>query len=490
VRRRAAAPVEEVASRPHRNRARNLAARPFNEDVSETFVLRSPIEASAANVFRRHLRPGALERLTPPWAQVRVIRRKGRIEDGGRVVVEIPTPFGRRRWVAEHRDFVKDRSFRDVQIEGPFRKWEHTHSVTPTGPTACEYEDRVEYTLPFGVLGRVFGGDRVRRDLARAFAYRHATVKADLALHEALGRPSPLRIAISGASGLVGGQLVALLSTAGHDVSRLVRREPRGEDEIRWDPQRGEIDEGELEGVDAVVHLAGAGVADGRWTDTRKAAIRDSRVFGTGLIANTLGSLIHRPSVLVCASAVGFYGDRGEQVLDETAAPGDGFLAEVCQEWEEAAQPARDAGIRVVHLRMGAVLSPAGGALAKMLPPFRAGVGGVLGGGKQRMSWISIDDVLGLVYRAIADDGLDGPVNAVAPKPVTNAEFTRTLGRVLRRPTIFPMPGFAARAAFGEMADALLLAGQRVLPVAALARGHEFRHPTIEEALRHVLGRA
>lgn len=297
-----------------------------------------------------------------------------------------------------------------------------------------------------------------------------------------------MQIAISGASGLVGTALAASLTKDGHAVRRLVRGAARGGD-VAWDPETGAIDAAALEGVDAVVHLAGESIAAGRWSAERKRRIVESRVKGTDLVARTIASLARRPQALVCASAVGYYGSRGDEELDETSPPGTSFLSDVCRAWESSADPARAAGIRVVHTRLGVVLAPKGGALAKMLTPFKLGAGGRLGSGRQWMSWISIDDAIGAIRHALDTASLEGPVNAVAPRPVTNAEFTDTLGRVLGRPTIFPMPAFAARLAFGEMADELLLTGQRVLPKRLLASGYAFRHAELEAALRHVLGR-
>jgi uncharacterized protein (TIGR01777 family) len=258
--------------------------------------------------------------------------------------------------------------------------------------------------------------------------------------------------------------------------------------EVEWHPERGEIDAAALEGHDAAVHLAGESIAGGRWTDERKRRIRDSRVRGTKLLAETLARLSRPPRVFVSASAIGYYGDRGDEVLTEESAAGVGFLPEVCREWEEAAEAARAAGIRTVFLRFGLILSAEGGALAKMLPPFRLGVGGNVGGGRQFYSWVSLADVIDVIHFALADERLGGAVNVVAPQPVTNAEFTKTLGRVLSRPTFFPAPAFGLRLAFGEMADALLLASARVEPARLRAAGYAFKHPQLEGALRSVLG--
>jgi len=297
-----------------------------------------------------------------------------------------------------------------------------------------------------------------------------------------------MQIAVSGSSGLVGSALLPFLTTGGHRVTRLVRKAAGG-DEVAWDIAQGVKELPRLEGVDAVVHLAGENIAAGRWTAARKEEIRRSRVEGTRRLSESLARLSRRPKVLVSASAVGFYGNRGNEILHEDSTPGRDFLAQVCRDWEAATEPASRAGIRAVQLRFGMILSPAGGALKKMLLPFKLGAGGRIGSGTQYVSWIAIDDAVGAIHHAIVTESLQGPVNGVAPTPVSNAEYTRTLARVLSRPAIAPMPAFAARLAFGEMADALLLASQRVMPSRLQATGYRFRHPELEGALRHLLGR-
>ena len=299
-----------------------------------------------------------------------------------------------------------------------------------------------------------------------------------------------MRVAVSGSTGLVGSEVTASLSAAGHEVVRIVRRVPApGEKAVRWDPEKGEVDAAGLEGLDAVVHLAGENIASGRWTAARKAAIRDSRAKGTLLLCDTLAGLARPPMTLVCASAIGFYGDRGAEVLTEESPPGTGYLSEVCREWEAATAAAARKGIRVISLRIGVVLSPRGGALSRMLPPFRAGLGGVIGNGRQYVSWIALDDLVGVVLHALRSGELCGPVNAVAPVPVTNREFTEALGKVLSRPTLLPVPAFALRLALGEMADALLLASARVAPRRLEETGYRFRFPELPAALRHLLAR-
>lgn len=317
-----------------------------------------------------------------------------------------------------------------------------------------------------------------------------------------------MRIALTGSTGMIGSALRARLEAAGHEVVALVRsREAESEGTIFWVPydERSEtagsetggsetggadadrIDSARLEGVGAVVHLAGENIASGRWNAAQKRRILDSRVQGTGLLARTLARLSSPPAVLVSASAIGIYGDRGDEVLDESSAPGNDFLADVCAQWEAAAEPAREAGIRVVHPRFGVVLSPKGGALRKMLTPFRLGLGGVIGSGRQWMSWIALEDAVAAIEHCIASENLDGPVNVVAPGAVTNRDFTKALGQALRRPTIFPMPAFAARLAFGEMADALLLASTRVRSAKLEQSEFAFRHPEIAAALSSLL---
>ena len=443
----------------------------------------------AETVFTWHARPGALERLTPPWEHVEVIERSGGIEDGGQVVMKVGAHL-RLRWVARHRDHEPGRQFTDEQVRGPFSRWVHLHRVEPDGPDACVLTDRIEYTPPFGPLGSATAPALIRPRLDRLFTYRHETLRQDLAAHARFAGRPPLRIAVTGASGLIGRALVPFLTTGGHVVLRLVRRRHIGEGEAAWDWQLGRIDAQRLEGLDAVVHLAGESIGT-RWTPERKRRIRASRSIGTRFLAETLARLSRRPEVLVSASAVGIYGDRGDEAVTEsspTATPSD-FLTEVAREWEAATEPARRADIRVVLPRFGVALSPAGGALGRMLLPFELGVGGPLGTGRQPMSWIAMDDLVGAIHHALMTDSLAGPVNATAPLPVSNREFAATLGRVLGRPALIPVPAVALRLAFGEMADVALLAGARALPARLQESGYAFRYPELQAALRHLLGR-
>jgi len=298
------------------------------------------------------------------------------------------------------------------------------------------------------------------------------------------------RVAISGSGGLIGSALAGALAEGGHEVVRLVRRAPSpGKREVPWDPGAGAVGAAGLEGLEAVVHLAGENIAAGRWTAARKDAIRDSRVTGTRVLCEALAGLASPPKTLVCASATGVYGDRGDAEVTEDSPAGTGFLADVCRQWEAACAPALRRGIRVVSLRFGMVLSAAGGALARMLPAFRAGLGGPLGRGTQYVSWIVLDDLLPILLHVLAHEDLRGPVNAVAPRPVTSREFAEALGAVLSRPALLPVPAFALRLALGEMADALLLSSCRAVPRRLAESGYRFLYPEIFGALRHLLGK-
>ena len=444
---------------------------------------------SPAEVHAWHARPGAFERLLPPWERAEVIERTGGLEPGARTVVRFragPVPL---RWVAVHRDHEPGRRFVDEQVSGPFAHWVHTHDFLPEG-SGTRIVDRIEYALPYGLGGAAADLWVVRPRIVRLLAYRHALLQNDLADHARYAARPRLHVAITGATGLIGRALTAFLTTGGHRVTRVVRGATAPGD-VRWEPDRGRIDAGALDGVDAVVHLAGENVAAGRWTAARKRRIRDSRVGVTGFLAGTLAGLTRPPRVLISASAIGIYGSRGDEVLTETSplGPAGDFFADLAREWEAAAEPARRAGIRLAIPRFGVVLSPAGGALAKLLPPFRVGAGGPLGDGRAWMSWVSAEDAVGAIHHALFTEAMAGPFNVAAPEPADNQEFTRALGRVLRRPAVMPVPAAALRLAFGEMAGATVLASIRALPSVLERNGYRFRHPGLEAALRHLLGR-
>ena len=432
-------------------------------------------------MFAWHERAGALDRLLPPWKRDRVVERHGTIHDGDRVRLRIALGPGHTDWVAEHSGFERNEQFVDRMVSGPVRRWVHTHRFLPDGSAGSIVEDVIEYDARFGDFV-------VRRELPRLFAFRRRRTYGDLVRQAAFAGGKPLRIAVTGASGLIGGELVPFLTTAGHSVVRLVRRPASGPGEISWDPSRGVLDAEQLEGFDAVVHLAGESIRP-PWTRSRRQRIRGSRVDGTLLLSNTLARLRRPPRVLVSMSGVNYYGDRGDVVVDEDSPPGDGFLASLCVDWEGATAPAASAGIRVVNLRNGIAISGRGGAVSRLLVPFRLGVGGKVGDGRQYVSWIAVDDLVGAIYQAIHDDRLRGPVNAVAPNEATNRDLTKTLGRVLRRPTVVPLPAVAVSALLGDAGRELLLASMRVRPTRLEEAGFRFGFPTLEDALRFQLGR-
>jgi uncharacterized protein (TIGR01777 family) len=462
--------------------------------VSRRFSYRSTINANPNQVWEWHARPGAFERLVPPWERIRLLSRTGSIETGDLAELELRAGPFKVRWLAEHLDCEPGRGFTDRMVRGPFARWSHRHTFEPEGLENCRLCDEIDYGLKGGPVVDALAGWAVENKLRQTFGYRHRVTAGDLAAHRRYSPDGPQRFLVTGSSGLVGSSLIAFLSAGGHQVARLVRREPSlpdslGASLVTWDPARGRLDPETVSGQDVVVHLAGAGIADGRWTAERKRLIRESRVVGTDLLARALAEAPEKPRVLVCASATGFYGDRGDVELDEGSAGGSGFLADVAREWEAAAAPATAAGIRVVHLRLGVVLTPAGGALSRMLPPFRAGVGGPLGDGGQYWSWISLDDLLTSILHVAASDDLSGPVNAVSPHPLANGPFSAILGRVLNRPAVLRVPAAALRLLLGEMGEELLLASTRVKPAGLLDSGFNFRYADLEAALRHVLGR-
>lgn len=435
----------------------------------------SVVEHPVPEVFAWHERPGAVVRLTPPWVPVRVLREARSLSDGEAV---LGLPLGL-RWVARHSDGHPPRQFVDELVSAPLRwvlPWRHTHSFDDErGRTRVT--DTVETTVPRALLRSMF-------------AYRHRQLRLDLAAQAAARGQGdrPLVIAMTGSSGLVGSALAAFLTTAGHGVIRLVRGTPRGPGERRWDPDAPAHDL--LRGVDAVIHLAGASIG-GRFTAAHRAAVRDSRIGPTRALARLAGRTPDGPAVFVCASAIGYYGaDRGDEVLDESSARGDGFLADVVADWEEATAPASAAGVRVVNVRTGLVQSPRGGTLRLLRPLFTAGLGGRLGDGRMWQSWIGIDDLVDVYHRALYDPELAGPVNAVAPEPVRNGAYTATLARVLRRPAVLPVPSVGPRLVLGRQGvSELAEASQRVSPAVLGSRGHRFRHTSLEPALRHLLGR-
>ncbi len=430
-------------------------------------------------VWDWHLRPGALERLLPPWSGVEVAHRHGSVGTGGRVELRVPA-FGRNfTWVARHEIVEPGIAFADIQEKGPFLSWRHTHRVRPDG-AGCILEDQVEFAPPWGALGRAAMGSRVERELDALVAWRQQRLSDDLGRHALYAAMPRLTIAISGSTGLLGRQLSAFLTTGGHRVIPLVRGGGVG---IDWDPGRS-IDVKALGECDALIHLAGENVAGQRWNADFKSRLWSSRVEATQHLCAALAAAPQRPPILICASGTGIYGLHRLEAVKEDSSPGDDFLARLCVAWEEACDPARHAGMRVVNLRLGAVFSGQGGALQKLLPPVRWGVAGPIAGGKQRMPWIALDDALGVLHHALFAEHLHGPINAVSPEIITNAGLIRALGRRLHRPTILPLPAWAVRLAFGEMGEATILADSHVVPGRLLAEDFPWRYRRLDDCLR------
>lgn len=447
----------------------------------------TPLAVSVEEAFAYHERRGALQRLIPPWESVHIESSDDSLSVGSRVVLTTKFAGLPLRWVAEHTEYAPPHRFADKQVSGPFASWHHHHEFRELDPAVSgdhsTLTDSVEYRLPAGGLGNGIGGAVVRKKLESMFAYRHRVTADDLRLIQRYGS-SPLRVAVSGASGLVGSHLSNLLTLCGLETVPIVRSPGAADAIAAWDSP-SEIEK--FNQIDAVVHLAGEPIAGGRWSDKVKREIRDSRVIKTRQLCESLAQLEQKPKVLICASAMGIYGDRGDEVLMESSPAGDTFLATVGTEWEAACQPAIDAGIRVVHARFGMILSAAGGALQEMLLPAKF-MGGKLGDGKQWWSWIALDDALGAIYHCIRRDDIAGPVNFVSPEPITNADFAKTLGQVLNRPAIFTAPAFGLRLALGEMADALLLSSARITPEVLQQSEYSFRFTELDAALRYSLG--
>lgn len=451
-----------------------------------TFEQSSPLPVSAQEAYAWHAREGAFLRLTPPWEPVTIEKKEGTIENG-RVVLRMKFGPISKRWIANHHDGVPGHRFIDSLKEGPFKVWDHEHRFETRGSNASQLIDHIEYRLPLEPLSRIVASTFVKHKLERMFRYRHEVTTGDLEAHRMISS-TPKSFAITGASGLVGQQLSAYLSTGGHTIRRLVRRPTDRPDEISWNPEDGSVDVQSLEGSNVVVHLAGENVAGGRWTAERKNTILQSRIRGTRTIAEAISRMQKKPDVLLCASAIGYYGNCGDETLDENARKGTGFLADVVEAWEAAAKPALDAGVRVVFLRIGIVLSAHGGALAKMLTPFRLGAGGPIGSGKQFFSWVSLDDVLGAILFCAANQDINGVVNVTSPHAVRQKEFAKTLGRVLHRPAFVPLPAFVVETLFGEMGREALLSGQNVSPSKLIKHGYSFRYAELEALLRHETG--
>jgi uncharacterized protein (TIGR01777 family) len=377
-------------------------------------------------------------------------------------------------------------------IKGPFQSWIHTHSFIPDEIGHCIMEDKIAYSPRFGKLGPILLNNTIQNSLNQLFHYRHRILSNDINLWKIAGRNKGQKILITGSHGLIGSSLIPLLTAAGeHKITRLARppsnRNNTNSHSIVWDPSDDKVNVKELEGFDVVVHLAGENIF-GRWTDSKKQRILESRIKSTRLLCDSLIKLANPPSTLICASAIGFYGNRGDEVLDEESKPGSGFLSDVCQKWEESTETARDAGIRVVNTRFGVVLTPKGGILQKLLAPSRLGLSFRLGDSNRYISWVSIEDVIGSIFYSIINSSIRGPVNVVSPNPVTSLEFSKTLARIVKSKIMLPISQKLARMMFGELEDALISSSALVVPNKLSSAGYRFVNPKVEDTLRLLVG--
>ena len=438
--------------------------------------------------------PGAFRRIMPEWEGIQPINA-GALKDGEETIFKVGIGPVKLKWIARHHSVIKGKSFADDMIKGPFGKWSHQHTFEATSDDITTVRDKVDYKLPFHIFTGWSKRFTVLPRMKQMFHYRSTRVSKDLERIQATSSKSRQKVLVSGSTGMIGLQLCAFLEAAGHDVYRLMRPTSKlppdvnPEKIVRWNDLTGDIISGSFEGFDCVIHLAGAGIGDKRWSKKRKQLIRDSRVIPTQNLSKILSGLSQPPKKFLCASAVGFYGNRGTEVLDEKSTKGDDYLASICSEWEDSTVIASDSGINVIHMRTGIVVSPFGGALAKLLLPANLGGGGPVGGGKQMQSWISLDDEIYAIHHLMMEDSCEGVYNLTAPNPVSQKQFAKTLGKVLRRPAFMPLPGFMIKIMFGEMGKKLVLEGQDVRPTRLLESGYEFTYSELEPCFRNCLGK-
>ncbi len=451
------------------------------------FIKRTKINVPVEKLFSWHARRGAIERLTPSWVPMQLVcRNMDGIEKGVRVKFKINLLKIPVIWESEHIEYVENHKFKDRQIRGPFAKWEHTHRFLSDGLESSIMEDEIDFELPFGVLSKPFYKFALK-EMQRMFHYRHRVLKYDL--EHGTGKTGSLRILVSGGSGTIGKALIPLLQTSGHEVIKLVRRKKIEDNELFWDPYNDILDIEKAGKIDAVINLNGVDISKGKWTAKQKKLIMDSRVIPTRVLADKIRDMSDRPEVFISASAIGFYGDSNERFLTETDPMGHQFISKICNEWERAGSEADTAGVRTVFLRTGVVLTPRGGALAKMLLPFKLGLGVILSKGRQYISWISMDDEIAAIRFILENNRIEGPVNLTAPQPLSNREFSKILGSVFSRRVLFKMPALMIKLIWGQMGKETILASTRVKPVKLLNSGFVFQHKTLVPALKDLLGR-
>lgn len=457
--------------------------RPVHYQISTTLPARPEV------AFKWHSNPKLFYRLAPPWKSLQVETLAANLSNGTETVFRVPiAPFIGRKWVAEHSDYAPPFRFRDTQRKGPFAHWTHLHSFGDNSDGTCTLTDEIEFAPPLKMLTQPIFHRTLTRMIDSLFAYRHHTSVQDLQYASDWKDSKRLSIAVTGSSGVIGQRFCNFAETLGHQITR-IHRDAGSSEGVYWEPSRGQIDAEKLEGFDAIVHLAGENIAGKRWSTKQKRRIRDSRVSSTQLLVETVARLASPPSVFVSASAIGIYGDRGDETLDDEASySNETFLSRTAQEWEQASDLLRDSNVRLVKTRFGIVLSPQGGALKELLRPFKCCLGGKVGKGRQFWSWVTIDDVVQSLMFCLQNNAISGPVNVVSPNTCTNLDFVKALGAVLRRPTVLPLPGVVARAVLGEMAEELLLHSTRVVPSKLLEHGYQFRDPVLTDALSILLG--
>ncbi len=444
--------------------------------------LRTPVAHSSETVFSWYMRPSAFERLIPPWEKVKILSKEGGPDVVGSQVVLKVRMGGWRRFVLQHREFIEKESFTDVQYDGPFKLWKHIHRVHRVDDNSCEIEDEIHFIPPLSFLKSY-----VKKKLIRMLHWRHETLVQDLHV-QAQYPSSSQRILVSGSSGFIGSSLIPFLRTSGHEVFRLVRRRrDMREDTVYWDPRAGDIQIEDFENFDVIIHLAGKNLASARWTKRLKEEIFQSRCVDTQLLAQTISRVSNRPKAFLCASAIGIYGNRGDEELTEKSPFGEGFLATVCQKWEEASSRVKDHGVRRVNTRFGLVLSSKGGALARLLPLFRLGLGASIGSGKQWVSYIGLDDVVYGLYHCMMNEQIEGGVNFASPYPESNQAFSRKLAKALGSPLLFRIGEKFMDQFMGEMAKETVLSSTKIKPEKLLLSGYDFFCPKLEDVFRRQL---
>jgi uncharacterized protein len=466
-----------------------------NSNNTAIFIKRVEIPFEVHDVFNYHARYMAIDRLIPPWSFLKIIKRNNALEDGAICVLELQYGPLKLKWIAKHFGYLKDQVFQDEMIKGPLKTWEHTHSFTPNEINGCKKEDKIKYSLPYGLNRFNIIGNRLNKTLYQIFSYRHRILQNDLKLRDLLKENNRKRILISGTNGLTGSALIPFLDTAGeHKVSRLVRPSSRYSDSGNssnikvWDPESGIVDPNDLEGFDIFIHLSGESIG-GRWSKAKKKRIRDSRVKTTELLCNTIRKLNKPPSTLLCASAIGYYGSKGEEVVTEETKAGDGFLANLCVDWEARSKSLEDIGVRVVNARFGQILSPNGGILKLLTLASYLKVGIGFGNGCNIINWVSIEDAIGTILYSIGNTTIRGPVNIVSPNPVKASDFFEIISKIQENKIFLRIGSGFMRLAIGTFADTISDSNGVVKPKKLLISGYPFMNPGLEDAVRLLLRR-